>query len=269
MISDYTNAILPPLTDIPLASAGNLFPNLRSENGFGESSGLRTVRAFTAAELTRISELIKEHLLNMVSNQPAELRNNLEVLPLERWHEASSSYDHGALLSKRNRVLSAAATREVLSMSPFDHLREVFEDFYLYDEDNFGQEEISFRIVRPERREDVGSLHRDDWFWQSHSLRRPKGMHRVKLWVQITGDPETAGLRLAPNSHRLNVNFEPMEQGTKLIFKSDVDWRKINLRRFTAPLGTPILFNHYTLHVGSLNPGPLSRVSFETTLIFS
>ncbi len=265
---DYATANVPALAGVDVASAANLFGGARDETKFGGETGLRRVKPFSAIEIARIATLIKERLLVAAREQSRELVDVCTALPLERWHEIKLPYDHGALLSKRNRVLSLDATREIMKMSAFDHLRETFGDFYLYDEDEFGQEEISFRLVRPGKREDVGRLHADDWFWKFYNLNRPAGTHRVKLWTLVHGDAATAGLRLAPGSHFLNATFRSEKQGNKVIFESDVDWRTIGLRQYVGQIGEPILFNHKTLHVGSMNFGAESRVSFETTIMF-
>jgi len=265
---DYTNVVVPPLEGIDAGCPADFFPTERSEEGFGGKEGIRQAKPFSPVELARISDLIKQRLLEGAAAQSQEIADAFEKLPLERWHEMPLPYDHGQLLSKRNRIFSQAEADEIKRMSAFDYLREVFGDFRLTGEDNFGDGEINLRVVRPNMREDVGFLHADDWFWQYYGFKRPPGENRVKIWTLVAGDPATASLRLAPGSHLLNATCRAEKQGNKLIFETDTDWRTIGLCRYTGALGQPVLFNHRILHVGSLNPGPGCRVSFEATILF-
>lgn len=146
-------------------------------------------------------------------------------------------------------------------------MRTAFGPFTLSDEENIGYEQICFRIVRPQQREDVGALHRDSWFWEHYDFKIPKGKGRAKVWTQLCGEPREAGLLLCPGSHLAPGGFKAETIGGKLIFVSEVD-ESLPLRRFYGSHGDTIMFNYDTLHTGSLNRGDLSRVSIEITILF-
>ena len=266
---DYTSITLPHLSGIDVGTLAELFPGKRCEEEFGGELGLRKAKAFSAPELARIAVLIKQQLVQAAAEQSPELADAFDKLPLERCHEVAVPYDHGLLLSKRNRALSQAAIREIRQMSAFDYFHEIFgEKFHVCGGESFVEDEIMFRVVRPNRREDVGTLHADDWFWRHFGQACPPGMHRAKFWTLVCGDPQTSGLRLAPRSHQLHATCQVIQQGNKLIFEPNVDWRDIDLHLYVGKVGEPLLFNNETLHVGSLNPGPHTRISFEGTIIF-
>src|SRR5262249_31790156 len=149
-------------------------------------------------------------------------------------------------------ILPKAAVDTIKQMSFFDYLRRIVGPFHLSDEEDVGHEQICFRIVRPNRREDVGSLHRDSWFWDYHGFRTPEGVGRGKVWVAVCGEPGLAGLLLAPGSHKIPAPYHTETAKGKLIFVPDFDVGYIGLQRYCGGLGEPIMFNYDTLHVGSL-----------------
>ena len=66
------------------------------------------------------------------------------------------------------------------------------------DEDSIGRPEIYWRLVRPNKLNDVGPLHADSWFWNLNNKKKDK---RFKLWVPIHCEINNTGFRYVPNSH--------------------------------------------------------------------
>lgn len=265
---DVTLAVVPLLPDEGPARPDQLFDGPRHEDAFGGASGIRQGPAFTPAEVERIKALVKERLLYAAAGYSAEAAQALEAAPLERYHEVSAHFDHAKMLSKLGRILSADAVAEIKKMSFFDYVREGFGEVYLADEDGVGHEQICIRLVRPGRREDVGSLHRDDWFWAYYNWPVPAGENRTKVWTGICVDAPRNGLMLAPGSHRDTRGYRVEQQAGKIAFVPDFHWREIGLHRFAGAPGAPVLFNYKTLHVGSVNRADTCRVSIETTLMY-
>ena len=166
---------LPLLEGIDVVPPAELFggrpPN---EQAFGGALGLRKGPAFTADELGRIRDLVKAKLIYSARNLTASA-GDLEDVELENYHLVSDRLDHSKMLCKTGRILGESAVDEIKSMSFFRYVREAFGDFYLSDEDNIGHEQICMRLVRPHRTEDVGSLHRDAWFWEYYKWPVPAG----------------------------------------------------------------------------------------------
>ena len=264
---DITTREVPMLKDLPSPPASAVFAGARSEEAFGGLLGLARGPAFTSAEVARIRELIKSHMINVARELSPDAVEAMQATPLERFHEVEG-YDHARMLSKRGRILTHDAIQEMKAMSFFDYVREAFGDFYLADEEDVGYEQITFRLVRPGRPEDVGSLHRDAWFWEHFGTPLPQGVNRTKVWVPICVEPEANGLRLAPGSHRLDAPHRVDATGRKVAFIPDFDVDRIGVQQFDGAAGEPILFNYRTLHVGSLNRGRNSRVSIETTIMY-
>ena len=262
-----TTMDVPQLEGAPPGPGASLFDGPREEARFGGAAGLAFGPAFTSAEVIRIRELIKTHMLEVAKEVSPGAVDALAATELERFHEVEG-YDHGRMLSKRGRILTKAAVDEIKAMSFFDYVREAFGDFYLADEEDVGHEQITFRVVRPGRPEDVGSLHCDAWFWEQFGTPLPDGVSRTKVWAPICVEPELNGLRLAPGTHRRAMPYHAEQKGSKIDFIPEFDVGKIGLRQYCGTAGEPILFNYRTLHVGSLNRGRNSRVSIEATIMY-
>ena len=272
-MNDWHDVVLheaPPLEDIgPFPPQDIFFGGPRSESAFGGKAGLVQGPSFTAAEVERIRELIKCHVIETARQVSPSTASAIAAVPLDQYHRVVEERNHRQLLSKLGRVLSARAVDEIRQMSFFDYVRDAFGPYYLSDEENLGHEQICFRVVRPNRREDVGSLHRDSWFWDYFHFPVPDGISRVKVWVPVCGTLERTGLLLAPGSHHQSAGYRTETVDGKLAFLPEVDAESVDLRRFRGNPGDPIFFNYNVLHVGALTHGENSRVSFEITIMFN
>ncbi|MGE3866574.1 MAG: phytanoyl-CoA dioxygenase family protein [Hyphomonadaceae bacterium] len=257
-----------PLLDLPGPQpAAALFDGPRSERNFGGAAGLHQGPAFKAAELERLKAIIKAHMIETAKAVSPGAVAALEATALDAFHTVEG-YDHPRMLAKRGRILPDEAVQEIKAMSFFEYVREAFGDFYLADEEDVGHEQVTFRLVRPNKQSDVGSLHRDAWFWDHYGTPCPPGVHRTKVWMGVCVDGAANGLRLAPGSHRLAAPYRVDQSGAKVAFVPDFDIARIGLRQFAGKPGDTILFNYHTLHVGSLNRADQSRVSIETTIMY-
>jgi hypothetical protein len=252
----------------PLAPEEFFLGSPPSEKAFCGEAGLLQGPAFTSDELAAIRSLIKRHLVETAYAFSSSAADAIANAELENYHLISKEVDHGKLLSKKGRILPKAVVGAIKQMSFFDYVEKAMGPFYLSDEEGVGHEQICFRIVRPHRREDVGSLHRDSWFWDHYGFEVPPGIARGKVWVAVGGEPGLAGLLLAPGSQSISAPYRTETVNGKLAFVPDFDVENIGLQRYCGGLGEPIMFNYDTLHVGSLNRAELCRVSFELTIMF-
>src|SRR6185437_2434374 len=118
----------------PLPPEDIFFGAPRSEAAFCGPSGLLQGPAFTAAELERIRELIKERIVENAHALSSHAAADIEAADLEQYHTASNRHDHSKLLSKLGRILPKKMVDEIKQMSFFDYVREAFGPFYLSDE---------------------------------------------------------------------------------------------------------------------------------------
>jgi hypothetical protein len=257
------------LQDIGPVPAGDVFFGMDAcEEAFCGQAGVLQGPSFSASETARIRELIKARLIENAHQVSPQAAVDIEAVDLDQYHTIADRYDHSKLLSKLGRILPQKSVDEIKQMSFFDYAKEAFGPFELSDEEGIGHEQICFRIVRPNRRDDVGSLHRDSWFWDYYNFPVAAGKSRAKVWVPVCGQSDRAGLLLAPYSHAKPAPYHTEIKNKKLAFVPDFDVEKIGLQRFCGNPGDPVMFNYDTLHVGSLNRAESCRVSFEITILF-
>jgi hypothetical protein len=260
--------IEPPVLE-PQGPLEDIFVGLPpSESAFCGDAGLLKGLSFSSDELRQIRQIIKRHVVETTHELSPKTAAAIAETELDNYHLISSEIDHSKLLSKKGRILPKAAVDVIKQMSFFDYVRKVVGPFYLSDEEGVGHEQICFRIVRPNRREDVGSLHRDSWFWEYYGFHTPEGIGRGKAWVAVCGEPSLAGLLLAPASQKVPAPYRTERVDGKLAFVPKFDVDRIDLQRYCGALGEPIMFNYDMLHVGSVNRAEICRVSFEITVMF-
>lgn len=252
----------------PLPPEALFFGHPRSEAAFGGPAGVAQAPAVAADELARIGELIKAQLVDNARALSASTANAIADAPLAQYHQVVSDVQHTQLLAKRHRILSAKAVAEIKQMSVFDYFRRAFGPCYLSDEENIGHEQICFRLARPNRGSDIGSVHRDAWFWDHLGFPVPAGISRTKMWMPVCISPGTAGLLLIPGSHRYPRDYRVEVVDGKLAFASLGDINRDELCGYYGGPGDPILFNYGVLHVGAVTRGEICRVSIETTVMY-
>lgn len=266
----HLDAVLiePPVLQPQGPLEGVFFGAQPSERAFCGEAGLLQGPAFAPDEVQAIRDLIKQHIIETAHDLSPRTADAISGVELDQYHLISGEIDHSKLLSKKGRILPKTSVDAIKQMSLFDYVRRTMGPFYLSDEEGVGYEQICFRIVRPNRREDVGSLHRDSWFWDYYGFHRPEGIGRGKVWVAVCGKPGLAGLLLAPGSQKISAPYRTETVNGKLGFVPDFDVDRVGLQRYCGGLGAPIMFNYDTLHVGSLNRAEQCRVSFELTIMF-
>ena len=148
-------------------------------------------------------------------------------------------------------------------------MRKEYGDIEITDEESLGYPNIYWRLVRPNIDRDVGSLHRDAWFWE---IDKSKGKtfpqyKRLKSWISINVEPGKNGLLVVPESHLKNeIKWSTIEKdgGTKPVLTSKIKDEDICL--LDTINNTVVIFDDNLLHGGSKNNGNLTRVSLEFTL---
>jgi hypothetical protein len=265
-----------PFTKLRPTSPSDFFAEKpKNEMNFGGKDGVIQGNSFSKQETARIEKLIHQHIIERIGQLSSEAGKLVAGTELENYHlianqvceMISPEASYASLFSKGSRILAKNAVQEIKEMSFFDYLTQGFANYYLSDEENIGHEQICFRIVRPNERDDVGSLHRDRWFWEHYGFALPEGWGRAKVWTQICGDPEQSGLLLSPGSHLVDGGFKISNNSGKLMFISELD-KNLPINRFSGNLGDTVMFNYGNLHTGSLNKSSTSRVSIEITVIF-
>lgn len=219
------------------------------------------------AELYRIRDLIKIHLVNKISDIDPELAKQFEQMPLEKYHELSHLINHTEVMKRVNRIMPLAFVSELRKTSLLSQLKATFGGFVISDEEMVGRESVSLRFVRPNSPNDVGSLHCDDWFWEIYNFPKPINTERIKVWIAICCETGKSGLYISPNSQKRTWQYSVENKNGMLKPVLDVSSEKPEVVLCETQPGEAVVFNYDSLHGGAVSRGLSTRVSLEFTML--
>lgn len=244
--------------------------NAFKENFFAdfnsEKKGFSLDLKLTPIELFQLRDLISEQWLDVIHNRAVSLVNQFKKNGMENYHMLSHLLPHRELWTKSARILPKKSVEIIYQLPFFYKLKTFFGEFTISDEENFGYEEIYWRLVRPNEPGDVGPMHADYWFWELGHGATPEKKQRVKIWIPIFCEPGLNGLGIVPGSHVRDWKY--MAEKRDGFFKPQFDQSQVDLPMIlpkTNP-GETIIFNDKLLHKGVLNKGSKTRVSLEFTM---
>lgn len=214
-------------------------------------------------DLVRLRQLIFEQWLGHIKILAPEHVTRFKELGMERYHEASHLLDHGSAWPKRVRILPRIAVSEIRKMRFIKQLEDCFGSFEISDEENIGREEIYWRLVRPNEKNDVGPLHADAWFWALGHGAAPKDVVRVKIWIGIYVEKGLSGLVYVPGSHLKKWPYRSVLRDGFNKPEIDAEEGSLNTVIFKGKPGDAIIFNDKLLHGGAVGRGKNTRVSLE------
>lgn len=239
-----------------------------TEENFGGDTGIVRGMRLTQRDVNLILDAISQHLHKNLKKRSPQVAASLINQGLNSYHKIVDDQLHQQALSKLGRTLPKHANQEISKIQLFQYIRDLADDYEIADEEGRGYEQLCFRISRPNKPSDVGSLHCDTWFWDYHNFTL-KNLHgRFKCWLQLAGDPKKSGLLLAPKSHAKKLEYEVKKTPHKLEFIQSEPFEQLDLYMFSDEIGTPVMFNHDVLHGGSINSGTTPRISIEFTVVF-
>jgi hypothetical protein len=227
-----------------------------------------TLGSITPAELATLREHIREQWLYRLQLVVPEHVSKFSAIPMDQYHTISDLVDHARIWPKTSRVLPASAVRSVRSMSFFKRLESEFGEILIGDEENFGWENITWRLVRPHQK-DVGPVHADEWFWEVRpTQKKHAGYIPIKIWMAVYCNAGRNGLRLVEGSHRKTDVYKYRTEMRNDLPVPVYDGAEENLP-MTVPKTNPgdfIIFNHFVLHAGVWNNENTTRVSIDFTI---
>ena len=229
--------------------------------------------AFKKDEFEFIRQSIEDQYKNVLlkENIPRKLLDNhfKNIFNVNIYHEISKFVDHSKIWNKLNRVLPKDFADWFSESSYISKLRKYFGDIEITDEEGLGYSNIYWRLVRPNIDRDVGSLHRDAWFWEIDILQGKNipQYTRLKSWISIFVEPNKNGLLVVPESHKkdkLQWKIVEKDGRKKPFFESRIEERNICL--LDTKNNSVVIFDDNLLHGGAKNNGNFTRVSLEFTL---
>jgi len=233
------------------------------ENNQGFFLGLQ----FKQSELDYVRKQVCEQWIGVIREKlPAQADKFLEN-GIENYHTLPPLLDHAAIWRKKNRVLPKSVVNVIRTTGLFRILENIYGVFTLADEEDFGREQLCWRLVRPNESSDMGPLHADAWFWELGHGVMPKNTERVKVWVALYCEPGLNGLRVVPHSHKKEWKYHGEYRDGFSKPQIDEDENQLQVELIHTNPGDAIVFHDRLLHGGALNKGKYTRVSLEFTML--
>jgi len=242
---------------------------------FGEK-GYSTDYKLNQEELEALRLFVSDHWLQGIAKNNPELLNEAREIGIENYHLIADKLNHKEVWPKSSRVLTQLVVEKIKTFPFIARLKSELGEFSISDVydtyQHHGEQEIYWRLVRPNIDSDVGPLHVDKWFHESFNDGEgmfPAGVVTVKIWIPLFCESGKNGLVIAPGSHlhKWNFHLENIDGLTKPI--PDDDLSKLNTQLMYTESGNMLIFNENTLHGGAVNRGIKTRVSAEITLVLN
>ena len=238
------------------------------KQAIGGPAGYSTCLSLNEEELQLIRDAIRiQWLYRLQLVVPSHVREFADT-GIDQYHKLAHLVDHASLWPKTARVFPREVVALLRKKPFFKNLEAEFGSFELSDEENFGCENLYWRLVRPGH-SDIGPIHSDSWFWElGHGKMPAYPCERVKVWIAIYTAPGKNGLLVIPGSHtRSDWKWHSEEKGglKKPVFDEKLEDLDIHLVE-THP-GQAVIFHDKLLHGGAENLADTCRVSIEMTLL--
>lgn len=198
-------------------------------------------------------------------------KNKIISNNLDNYHKLKiNDFNHKKIWTRPNRVASGALIKYLKYKSYiFKILKKEFKNLKFSYKVNSKKPDVYWRLVRPFKKNDVGPIHADEWFWDANKWKKDnKNKKILKVWMLLSNKLKK-GLCIVPNSHKKEdwIYKKTYKDGLfKPIFNKKKN--KFKIRHLITPKGTILIFNYRLLHGGLVNKSNETRVSLEFTLYY-
>ena len=205
-------------------------------------------------------------------NQTLRLNNlssDNQLYKLEDYHKLSlSEEEHKRIWTRENRRANDQFVDYILKTSFFKNLQKIFGNLEITNMVENNKSDVFWRLVRPNKPNDVGPIHADSWFWKANNVEVPNKKKCLKIWMMISNN-SGPGLGVIPSSHNKKdwiYNIEFKDGLNKPVF--DYENNKFSLKETNINPEEFILFNYDLLHCGLVNKSNNTRCSLEMTFFY-
>ena len=237
-----------------------------------DEQGYAISEILSSNELLELRSRINKQILNVLREVDPKTLDLIASADdaLGMYHTIDSGNEHGSTWIKSNRMLSDEDTRWFEACESLKNLRKRFDCKCISDEENIGRSNYYWRLTRPLALEDVGPIHRDEWFWilNNNFNADLRGLKRIKVWIAIQTVPRKNGLLVQPQSHKredLKWEGKSTDSINKPILLTHIDPNSMEL--LYTPPGHGVIFHDKLLHGGALNQADQCRCSIEFTML--
>ena len=232
--------------------------------------GLSCRLSLNEAECNAIEAEITDHWREFYKRNDPKIYQRIvsERIGLAEHHQVSTS-NRQSEWPKSARILSQSFTEWFVKSDFATSLKNEIGNFIISDEEALGWGNIYFRLVRPNQVNDVGPVHRDEWFWIGNPCHSMQGRReRIKVWIPLISQLGLNGLLVEAYSHLredLEWSLEERDGIQKPVFNNKL--HSLEMTLVDRRPGEAIIFHDRLLHGGMVNKGTSTRVSIEFTCL--
>jgi hypothetical protein len=237
-----------------------------------ETTGYSVCDPIDIADFDLIFSQIDKQWRCVLSAKSPDVRRQIvkRSVHIEDYHSYCTDDLHSVLWPKTSRKLHCQAAEMVLASKFLSHLSSLLGEFSISDEENLGFPNLYWRLVRPNKYEDIGPPHRDSWFWEFNSSFKQSISYkrRLKVWIATSTVPKLIGLLVSKYSHldpTINYVSEP-RHGINMPLLADPN-RDYGLELLNLKPGQAVVFHDNLLHGGAINRSLKTRISLDFTLL--
>lgn len=194
-------------------------------------------------------------------------------LTVDKYHTIDTP-DHETVWQKDARFLPQSDVDVIKNFGFLKAIEQELGPFHIskrVDQDgnvSVKEEEIYWRLVRPNCPSDVGQLHADIWFADAMSYTDSLlgGQESLKAWIPLYVQRNQSGLAVVENSHKVDWEYSIVANSNghqRPRVQSDVSGKLV-----PTDAGDILLFGENLLHGGTVNKSDFCRVSMEITMVF-
>jgi hypothetical protein len=231
-----------------------------------DGPGFSTLIRLKPVELELIRSFIRDQWTKVLVKTYPNHKNLFSSIQLPDYHTIGYLIDHKSLWNKEQRILPPEMIVKLKQLPFFAQLRTYFNRFIVSNEELIQEEEVYWRIVRPNAPSDIGPLHADRWFWDLGHGIMPLNHKRVKVWIPLYCEAGSSGLRVVPNSHKANIPYEAELRDGMLKPKILVGDSDLDLVTLNTPPGQVVVFHDNLIHGGAPSLA-YTRYSIEFTML--
>jgi hypothetical protein len=218
-------------------------------------------------ELLVYQNAVRSHYLNVLTNYNKDIVDKFSERSMQEYHELSHLLPHSSLWTKENRILPPIYLSDLKLTPFFVFLNRIFGCYQITGEDGIYEEELYWRIVRPNSLQDVGPLHADSWFWALSGKKYSQDLRRIKIWIPLFTEPGVNGFKFIEGSHLKKelFHYDSIEKDGKIKPAINGDFEHLS-EIYNGDPGRPFIFNDDLIHGGAIG-GLSTRVSLEFTIL--